>query len=126
MREASAFDRGDEGASGFAGRAARQREAAEGEGGFRQFDIGREQLLGSSQLIGERVKVRVTAETVAVWYANRKVDELPRLRGPWQTPGGLPAHHRLASAETQSQGENATAKTGSLLLRPIGIFCRRP
>lgn len=34
-----------------------------------------------SRLIGERVEVRVYAEEVEVWYAQRKVETLPRLRG---------------------------------------------
>jgi len=34
-----------------------------------------------SRLIGEEVDARVGAETVDVWYAQRKVDQFPRLRG---------------------------------------------
>ena len=34
-----------------------------------------------SRLIGERVEVRVYAEELEVWYAQRKVETLPRLRG---------------------------------------------
>jgi hypothetical protein len=34
-----------------------------------------------SRLIGERVSVRVYAEYLEVWYGQRKVDQLPRLRG---------------------------------------------
>lgn len=34
-----------------------------------------------SRLIGERVEVRLCVETVEVWYAGRKVEEMPRLRG---------------------------------------------
>ncbi|MBD0328230.1 MAG: IS21 family transposase, partial [Pyrinomonadaceae bacterium] len=34
-----------------------------------------------SRLIGEQVQARLTAETVEVWYAGQKVDQLPRLRG---------------------------------------------
>ena len=34
-----------------------------------------------SRLIGERVEARLGAEIVEVWYAGRKVEELPRLRG---------------------------------------------
>ena len=34
-----------------------------------------------SRLIGEEVEARVHAETVAVWYAGRKIEEMPRLRG---------------------------------------------
>jgi len=34
-----------------------------------------------SRLIGERVEARLGAETVEVWYAGRKVEDLPRLRG---------------------------------------------
>ncbi len=45
------------------------------------ISVGNNNYSVSSRLIGERVKVRVTAETVAIWYANRKVDELLRLRG---------------------------------------------
>jgi hypothetical protein len=35
----------------------------------------------NSRLIGEQVEARLKVETVEVWYAGRKVDELPRLRG---------------------------------------------
>ena len=45
------------------------------------ISVGNNNYSVSSRLIGERVEVRVTVETVAIWYANRKVDELPRLRG---------------------------------------------
>jgi hypothetical protein len=34
-----------------------------------------------SRLIGEQVKVRLYAEELQVWYAQRQVDTLPRLRG---------------------------------------------
>jgi hypothetical protein len=34
-----------------------------------------------SRLIGERVKVRVHAEYLAVWFAQREVDRIPRLHG---------------------------------------------
>ena len=34
-----------------------------------------------SRLIGEMVEARVGPDTVEVWYADRKVEELPRLRG---------------------------------------------
>jgi hypothetical protein len=34
-----------------------------------------------SRLIGEKVEARIGAETVEVWYAGKKVEELPRLRG---------------------------------------------
>ena len=34
-----------------------------------------------SRLIGERVEVRIYAERLEVWYAQRKVETLPRLRG---------------------------------------------
>ena len=34
-----------------------------------------------SRLIGEEVEARVTVETVEVWYAGQKVEQLPRLRG---------------------------------------------
>jgi hypothetical protein len=34
-----------------------------------------------SRLIGEQVEARLTAETVEVWYAGQKVEQLPRLRG---------------------------------------------
>jgi hypothetical protein len=34
-----------------------------------------------SRLIGEKVEARIGAETVEVWYAGNKVEELPRLRG---------------------------------------------
>jgi hypothetical protein len=35
----------------------------------------------NSRLIGEQVEARLNAETVEVWYAGRKVEEMPRLRG---------------------------------------------
>ena len=35
----------------------------------------------NSRLIGEPVEARLGMETVEVWYAGRKVEELPRLRG---------------------------------------------
>lgn len=34
-----------------------------------------------SRLIGEMVKARVLPDTVEIWYADRKVEALPRLRG---------------------------------------------
>lgn len=34
-----------------------------------------------SRLIGEKVEARISGETVAVWYAQKKVDEFPRFRG---------------------------------------------
>lgn len=34
-----------------------------------------------SRLIGERVEARIGVETIEVWYAGRKVEELARLRG---------------------------------------------
>jgi len=34
-----------------------------------------------SRLIGEMVEVRLKADTVEVWYGERKMEELPRLRG---------------------------------------------
>jgi hypothetical protein len=34
-----------------------------------------------SRLIGERVEARIQADRVEIWYAGRKVEELPRLRG---------------------------------------------
>lgn len=34
-----------------------------------------------SRLIGENIKVRVYAEHLEIWYAQRKIDKLPRLRG---------------------------------------------
>jgi hypothetical protein len=34
-----------------------------------------------SRLIGEIVEARVLPDTVEIWYADRKVEELPRLRG---------------------------------------------
>jgi hypothetical protein len=42
----------------------------------------------SSRLIGERVEVHVGAERLEVWYAARRVDELPRLRGRGKHPTG--------------------------------------
>jgi hypothetical protein len=38
----------------------------------------------SSRLIGEEVEARVDAEHVEVWYAQRCVERLPRLRGKYQ------------------------------------------
>jgi len=35
----------------------------------------------NSRLIGEQVEARIYAETVEVWYADHKVEEMPRLRG---------------------------------------------
>jgi hypothetical protein len=35
----------------------------------------------NSRLIGEQVEARLNADTVEVWYAGQKVEELPRLRG---------------------------------------------
>ena len=35
----------------------------------------------NSRLIGEQVEARLNAETVEVWYAGRKVEQMPRLRG---------------------------------------------
>jgi len=34
-----------------------------------------------SRLIGEQVEARLTAETLEVWYAGQKMEQLPRLRG---------------------------------------------
>jgi hypothetical protein len=34
-----------------------------------------------SRLIGEQVEARVYAEQIEIWYAGRKVEEMPRLRG---------------------------------------------
>jgi len=34
-----------------------------------------------SRLIGEKVEARIGAERIEVWYAGRKVEDLPRLRG---------------------------------------------
>jgi hypothetical protein len=34
-----------------------------------------------SRLIGEKVEARIGVEAIEVWYAGRKVEELPRLRG---------------------------------------------
>jgi hypothetical protein len=34
-----------------------------------------------SRLIGEMVEARVLPDTVEIWYADRRVEELPRLRG---------------------------------------------
>src|SRR6476469_4466861 len=34
-----------------------------------------------SRLIGEMVEAPVGSDTVEIWYADRKVEELPRLRG---------------------------------------------
>jgi hypothetical protein len=34
-----------------------------------------------SRLIGERVEARIGAENIEVWYAGKKAEDLPRLRG---------------------------------------------
>lgn len=34
-----------------------------------------------SRLIGERVEVRIYSERIEIWYAQRRVDQFPRLRG---------------------------------------------
>jgi len=34
-----------------------------------------------SRLIGETVDARLFSERIEVWYAQKKVDEFPRLRG---------------------------------------------
>jgi hypothetical protein len=34
-----------------------------------------------SRLIGEQVKARIYADHIEVWYAQRKIEDLPRLRG---------------------------------------------
>ena len=34
-----------------------------------------------SRLIGERVEVRLYSEHIEIWYAQRRVDQFPRLRG---------------------------------------------
>ncbi len=34
-----------------------------------------------SRLIGEKVEARISGETIAVWYAKKKIDEFPRFRG---------------------------------------------
>jgi hypothetical protein len=34
-----------------------------------------------SRLIGSQVEARISGETVAVWFANKKIDEFPRFRG---------------------------------------------
>lgn len=34
-----------------------------------------------SRLIGEQVEARIEAERIEIWYAGRKVEEMPRLRG---------------------------------------------
>lgn len=39
-----------------------------------------------SQLIGERVDVHVLAETLEVWYAQRRISTIPRLRGESKIP----------------------------------------
>ena len=35
----------------------------------------------NSRLIGEQVEARLSLDSVEIWYANRKVEQLPRLRG---------------------------------------------
>jgi hypothetical protein len=53
----------------------------------------------NSRLIGEEVEARLYAEHVEVWYAGRKVEQLPRLRGRGKHRVQLPARHRLAREE---------------------------
>jgi len=43
--------------------------------------VGRNVYSVHSRLIGEKVEARLGAETVEIWYAGRKVEELARLRG---------------------------------------------
>ena len=45
----------------------------------------------NSRLIGERVEARLYLDHVEVWHGQRKVEDLPRLRGR--------SKHRLAGAE---------------------------
>src|SRR5215831_12899633 len=53
----------------------------------------------NSRLIGERVEARVYLEHVEVWYGQRCVEDLPRLRGRFEASSGLPAHYRVADPE---------------------------
>lgn len=43
--------------------------------------VGRNAYSVNSRLIGERVEARLYLDRVEVWYAQKKVEELPRLRG---------------------------------------------
>jgi len=43
--------------------------------------VGRNSYSVPSRLIGERVEVRVFMEHLEVWYAQRLIERLPRLRG---------------------------------------------
>ncbi len=43
--------------------------------------VGRNLYSVHSRLIGEMVEARVHPDTVEIWYGDRKVEELPRLRG---------------------------------------------
>jgi transposase len=43
--------------------------------------VGRNLYSVHSRLIGEMVEARVHSDTVEIWYGDRKVEELPRLRG---------------------------------------------
>ncbi len=45
------------------------------------LSVGRNVYSVHSRLIGEEVEVRLFAERLEVWYAQRKVETLPRLRG---------------------------------------------
>ena len=47
-----------------------------------------------SRLIGEKVEARIGTETIEYWYAGRKVEDLPRLRGRGKTPCRLPEPDR--------------------------------
>lgn len=45
------------------------------------ISVGRNLYSVHSRLIGEMVEARVHPDTVEIWYGDRKVEELPRLRG---------------------------------------------
>ncbi len=68
--------------AGVTGKTAGERQASARESGFRKPDLrGSEHVFGQQPVIGEPVEARLGAERIEVWYAGRKVEELPRLRG---------------------------------------------
>jgi hypothetical protein len=58
-----------------------------------------------SRLIGEIVEVRLYMEHLEIWYAQRLIDKLPRIRGGGKASHRIPAHNRLALKEAGSVRE---------------------
>ncbi len=54
-----------------------------------------------SRLIGEKVEVRLYAEHLEIWYAQRLIERLGRLRGRQRHQVLVPAHHRLAGPQAR-------------------------